>query len=57
VFANPFCINQPSFVQYKRNLIATNLLDYYHIMHLYRNTAKICTTQNLVRPTAHGPPN
>jgi len=27
-------IDHPNFVQYKWNLIDTDLLDYYHIMHL-----------------------
>ena len=27
-------IDQPNFIQYKGNLIDTDLLDYYHIMHL-----------------------
>jgi len=46
-------IGQLNFVQYKRNVIDTDLLDFYHIyhiLHLYRYTTKICTTQtNLLR--------
>ena len=48
-------IDQPNFVQYKRNLIDTDLLDYYHIRNLHHYTTKICTTQNLLRLDTHGP--
>src|SRR6218665_1822789 len=44
-------IDQLNFDQYKRNLIDTDLLNYYHI---YCYTTKIRTTRNLLRSTAHG---
>jgi len=47
--------DKPNFVQYKRNLIVTYLLDYSHIIRLYRFETEICTTENLLRSTAHGP--
>ena len=36
-------------------IIIVRVLNYYHVMHLYRCKKKICTTQNL-RSTAHGSP-
>ena len=38
-------VDQPNFIQYKWNLIGTDLLDYYHVMHLYRYTKKILCTK------------
>jgi len=50
---SPVIIDQPNCVQYW-NLIDTDLLDYYHMMHVYRYTIKNMHYTNLPRSTAHG---
>jgi len=36
-------------------VITTTVLNYHNTIHLYHYTTKICTTQDLLRSTVHGP--